>query len=202
MWDMNKAVILTNNVLKLHEVIKYSIFINDCDKNLDIYPQNLLLGHKHAHICTCSFIFMHLADMLGYKQSCRGYGPSSRVHRWWHGAVLRFELAHFQSQNPNHWAPARKTQLQTLPSGPNCHLCHAEVFRTQPFPLLRARFEFPQIPAGCTNVSTVPKKWRWEHQCYCCCTDSPDYMTSSRKPGCSESLKRYTSPFSFSTLNK
>lgn len=33
MWDMNKAVILTNNMLdKLHEVIKYSIFINDCDK--------------------------------------------------------------------------------------------------------------------------------------------------------------------------
>lgn len=69
MWDMNKAVILTNNVLKLHEVIKYSIFINDCDKNLDIYPQNLLLGHKHAHICACSFIFMHLADMLGYNPS-------------------------------------------------------------------------------------------------------------------------------------
>lgn len=135
------------------------------------------------------------------KQSCRGYGPSSRVHRWRHGVVLWFGIPTFPIPEPKPLSHSSKKAIANVPFRTQLpSLSHAEAFRTQPFPLLGAQFEFPQIPAGCTNVSTVPKKPRWERQSYCCCTDSLRYVTSSRKP--EQVLKYYASPFSFSTLNK
>lgn len=61
-----------------------------------------------------------------------GYNPSRAVEvmGWARGSTggntelfCDLEFWHFQSQNPNHWATALKRQLQTFPSGPNCHLC-------------------------------------------------------------------------------
>lgn len=62
------------------------------------------------------------------------------------------------------------------------HLEHSGSF------LLRAQCEFPKIPAGFTNVSTVPKN---EHQCHWCCTASLPDVTLIKK----------TVQVSFSTLS-